>query len=70
MKNELPPKYNNWLSHPLQQQLQSNVCDNWQWVFIRCGGILAHSSLQNQGSRLTVFTRSTVAIDSIFLGAQ
>ncbi len=24
---------NNWLCHPLQQQLQSSVYDNWQWVF-------------------------------------
>ncbi len=29
----IPPKSNNWLCHTLQQQLQSSVCDNWQWVF-------------------------------------
>ncbi len=32
----------------MQQQLQSSVCDNWQWgLSHRCGGILAHSSLHN-----------------------
>ncbi len=33
VKNELPPTSNNRLCHPLQQQLQSSVYDNWQWVF-------------------------------------
>ncbi len=32
VKKCLPPKPNNWLGHPYQQQLQSSVCDNLQWV--------------------------------------
>ncbi len=31
--NDSDHQTNNWLRHPLQQQLQSSVCDNWQWVF-------------------------------------
>ena len=36
-KSNCPPTPKNWLCHPWQQQLQSNVCDNWQWVFNAAG---------------------------------
>ncbi len=47
MKNELPPKSKNWLCHPLQQQLQSSICDNWQWVFHIAVDEFWPNSLQN-----------------------